>query len=194
MPATPGQVASGATVPVDDGNRPLTCDDDARIPDDGRRWEVLDGNPFVNPVPGSDPQRRSRRLQRALADGFESRDAEEFNPPIDVMPGVDDICRPDLVVVTDPAQSPPRGIEGAPSLLVEIASSTTRDDDRITRSRRYVERGVAHYRIVDPESGSIDCRRNTGSRRESAGSCRRDQALTHPVLPGLTIALEAIRR
>lgn len=184
----------GATVPVDDVNRPLTYDDYAQIPDDGRRWEVLDGNPYVNPAPGSDHQRKSRRLLHALEAWFEPRGGEVFYAPIDVLLGPNDVCQPDLVVVTDPSQVSPRGIEGAPTLLVEIASPATRNYDRITKSRRYAERGVAHYWILDPELGSIDCYRNSESRWESIGNFRRDQTLIHPDFPGLSIPLETIWR
>lgn len=49
-----------------------------------------------------------------------------------------------------------RGIEGAPTLVVEIVSPSTRETDRHTKRRLYASSGLPWYWIVDPESRAVE--------------------------------------
>jgi Uma2 family endonuclease len=49
-----------------------------------------------------------------------------------------------------------RGIEGAPTLVVEILSPSTTLIDRSTKRQLYRRYGVSHYWIVDPEARTIE--------------------------------------
>lgn len=179
----------------DDINRPLTYDDYAAIPPDGRKWEILDGDLYVTPAPNTQHQRLSFRLQRMLADYVEPRGGEVFDAPFDVIFGRHDVAQPDLVVVTDPAQLSTRGYEGTPSFLIEILSPSNRPYDRQTKSRRYLELGVAHYWIVDPELRTIDCYRAVEGHWRQVGCFGvSDRVLEHPDFPGLEIDLARLFR
>ena len=57
-------------------NRKLGYEDFAQLPDDGKRYEVLDGELCVTPSPSPVHQRLSKRLQRRLEDYFEPGDSE----------------------------------------------------------------------------------------------------------------------
>ena len=106
------------------GGEKLDYDDLAHTPDDGRRYELLDGALVVSPSPRPLHQRVSKRLSRQLEAYFESRElGEVFNAWIDVVLAFHDVVVPDLVVVTTPAQVTERAIEGSPTLLVEIGAS-----------------------------------------------------------------------
>ena len=58
---------------------------------------------------------------------------------------------PDLVVVCDPSKLTGRGCEGAPDLVVEVASPSNARMDYITKLALYERSGVREYWIVDPE-------------------------------------------
>src|SRR5262245_217399 len=132
--------------------RKLDYDDYVRLPDDGKRYEILDGELYVTPAPSPLHQRVSKRLQRKLEDYFEARRlGEVFNAPIDLILGRHDVAQPDLLVVTNPGQVSGRGIEGVPLLVVEVLSPSTRRHDREVKMRRYAALGIPHYWIVDPE-------------------------------------------
>ena len=140
--------------------RKLDYEDYARLPDDGKRYEILDGELYVTPAPSPLHQRVSKRLQRKLEDYFEARGlGEVFNAPIDMILGRHDIAQPDILVVTDPGQISGRGIEGAPLLVVEVLSPSTRRHDRQVKMARYASLAVPHYWIVDPEAHRIECYR-----------------------------------
>lgn len=186
---------------LDELTRKLTYEDYATIPADGKRWEVLDGDPYVTPAPNPFHQRAGKRLQRQLEAWFEVVDGltgrnrgEVFDAPIDVVLGPHDICQPDLVVVTDAAQISKRGIEGAPTLLVEVLSPSNRAYDRVTKARRYAAAGVVHYWIVDPDLQTVDCYRLAGDRYREMGCFPAEATLRHPDFPGLVIDLPAVWR
>src|SRR5437867_6084606 len=97
--------------------RKLGYEDYARMPDEGKRYEVLDGELYVTPAPSPLHQRLSKRLQRRLEDYFEARGLGEiFNAPIDVVLAQHDIVEPDLVIVAEPDQISARAVEGVPLL------------------------------------------------------------------------------
>ncbi|MGE0446673.1 MAG: Uma2 family endonuclease [Vicinamibacterales bacterium] len=161
----------------------------ADTPDDGLRYEILDGELYVTPSPRLTHQRVSRRLQRQLETYFaEPGVGEVFNAPADVVLGRHDVVVPDLVVVTDAAQAADdRAIMGSPVLLVEFLSPSTARRDRTIKSRRYAEHGVPHYWIVDATKQTIECYRLNERQYELVASAKGSARMAHPDFPGLTI-------
>jgi Uma2 family endonuclease len=93
--------------------RRATYEDYLRIPDDGKRYEILDGAVFMMAAPSPRHQYASKRLQRVLEDYFEgARNGLVLNAPLDVVLADDDVVQPDLVVVMDRRQVSSRGIAG----------------------------------------------------------------------------------
>ena len=175
--------------------RKLEYEDYERIPSDGNRYEVLDGELYMTPAPTPLHQRLSRRLQRTLEDYFHSRGlGEVFNAPIDLILGRHDIAQPDLLVVADPAHVTKRAIEGVPLLVVEVLSPSTRALDRSVKMRRYAELGIVHYWVLDPDAESLECLRlDAGAYRPIAAASVPD-AVGHPDWPDLVIDLAALWR
>ena len=174
--------------------RKLDYSDIERTPeDDGLRYEVLDGVLFVSPAPRPVHQRVSKRLQRQLENYFEDKGlGEVFNAPVDVLLARHDIAVPDLVLVTQPKLITERAIEGAPTLLVEVLSLSSRSRDRRLKMSRYAASGVPHYWIVDPVKQTIECYRLKGKHYTLVTSAKSPEKLTHPDWDGLTIDLDAI--
>ena len=173
----------------------LDYDDYCAIPPDGKRYELLDGQIHVTPAPSPLHQRISKRLQRLLEAYFEEPGrGEVFNAPIDVILTPHDVVQPDLVVVTDPALVSTRGIEGAPTLVIEVLSPTTTAYDRTTKAQRYAAHGIPHYWIVDPETKTIECFRHHEATYQLVGAFGPDDTLTHPDRPGLRLGLPTLWR
>jgi Uma2 family endonuclease len=84
----------------------LDYSDYARIPPDGKRYEILEGELYWTPAPSPLHQRISKRLQRTLEAYFEARSlGEVFDAPIDVILTAQDVVQPDLVVVANADRS-----------------------------------------------------------------------------------------
>ena len=178
-----------------DLKRKLDYEDYVRLPDDGKRYEILDGELYVTPSPNPYHQRLSKRLQRRREDYFEAPGvAEVFNAPTDLILGVHDIAVPDLLVVGNPEQISRRGIEGAPLLVVEVLSPSTRARDRGVKMRRYADLRIPHYWIADPDGKRIQCLRLQAGTHRLVVEAVAPETLTHPDFPGLSIDLDALWR
>ena len=170
--------------------RRVTYQDYRRFPDDGKRYEILEGEIYMTPAPTPRHQFASKRLQRVLEDYFEGpRGCLVFNAPIDVILAENDVVQPDLVVVAQGPQISARGIEGAPLVLVEILSPANPEYDRATKARRYAIRGVPHYWIVDPDARRIECYRLDGATYRLTASADRGNVLPVAEFDGLTLPL-----
>jgi Uma2 family endonuclease len=137
--------------------RRATYADYCTFPDDGMRYELIEGAIYMTPAPSTLHQFASKRLQRMLEDALEAEGTHlVFSAPIDVILSDEDVVQPDLVVAAR-SQLTRRGVEGAPLLIVEILSPSRPDYDRLTKARRYAAFGIGHYWIVDPGARTVEC-------------------------------------
>ncbi|MFW5745047.1 MAG: Uma2 family endonuclease, partial [Spirochaetota bacterium] len=108
-----------------DGKLKLTYEEYRHFPDDGKRHELIDGEHYVAPAPGTNHQSLSRHIQFQLYEQLElAGRAEVYDAPTDVELSEVDIVQPDLAVVAREREriiSPSR-IIGPPDLVVEIIS------------------------------------------------------------------------
>ena len=175
--------------------RKLDYSDLVATPDDGKRYELVEGDLFVTPSPNPVHQRVSRQLLLPLQSYFDDRSiGEVFYAPIDLILTNQDVFVPDLVVVSRPQSITKRGIEGAPLLVVEILSPSTRKRDRGLKARRYAELGVEHYWIVDPLKKRLECHRLSEGVFRLLIDAEGDAKLEHPDWDGLVIDLAALWR
>jgi Uma2 family endonuclease len=172
----------------------LDYDDYAAIPPDGNRYELLEGDLLVTPAPSPLHQWVSKRLQRQLEGYFEGRGlGRVYNAPIDVILTPHDVLQPDLVVVTDLGQVSGRGIEGPPTLLVEVLSPTTAARDRGAKSRRYATLRVPHLWLLEPDERRLECYRLEGQVYRLVVAAEGEATLEHPDWPGLAVRLAELR-
>jgi Uma2 family endonuclease len=137
----------------------LTYADYAALPDDGQRYELHEGVLSVTPAPNLDHQIVLANLFRILDRhvGSHSKGLVLF-APLDVILTDSNVVQPDLVYL-DPGQMRQRsrrGIEGPPTLLVEILSPGTARVDRTVKRALYARHGVPFYWIIDLEARSLD--------------------------------------
>ncbi len=136
----------------------LTWADYAALPDDGQRYELIDGAIVATPSPLTRHQRVSGRLLVALMRVFEQSNlGEVFKAPLDVILDAHTVVQPDLLFITTArADIIKDRIHGAPDLVIEVLSESTRRTDVRTKRGLYARHGVSHYWIVDPDIDRID--------------------------------------
>jgi Uma2 family endonuclease len=130
-----------------------------QFPDDGRRHEIIDGDHYVNPAPGTQHQSVSKHLQYQLYTKIELAGLGLFfSAPVDVQLSDFDIVQPDLVIVLNKSikRITPTKIKVAPDLVVEILSPSTAGYDNSVKKQLYERSGVAEYWVVDPFEQKID--------------------------------------
>jgi len=173
----------------------LTYRDYEALPADGRHYELHDGELFVTAAPALPHQRLVGRLFVLLRQHVEVHGlGEVFVSPVDCILSDTTVVQPDVVYL-ESARSPlasTRGIEGPPTLAVEILSRSTALADRGAKLQLYARHGIPHYWIVDPEARSIESYILTeGVLRAAARLTGTDRGSLQP-FPGLTIAVATL--
>jgi Uma2 family endonuclease len=151
------------------GDRPLTVEDLAELPDDGLRYEIDEGVLIVNAAPSDFHQLATGKLIHILADACPRGFAVMVGPAVVISPV--QVRIPDVVVVPSKRFNPEyRDIP--PVLAVEVASPSTRAYDRTRKLQVYAEFGIADYWIVgpDPEKPASRRSRSTASATGRPGS------------------------
>lgn len=133
--------------------RALTRDDLASLPDDGHRYELLDGALIVTPAPSPAHQRAVLRLGAALL-AEAPRQLDVMVAPLDVVLDDSTVLQPDILVAPRAAFTR-RDLPVAPTLAVEVLSPSTRRVDVVLKHDRYRAAGCASYWVVDPDEPSI---------------------------------------
>jgi Uma2 family endonuclease len=135
-----------------------TYDDLFSLPDDGRRYEIIEGELYEMPAPSSAHAITATRLTVALYAVLSRLGGQLIAAPLDVFFAGANPVQPDIVgILPDgPARVVPRGVEGPPDLLVEVLSPSNRDHDELTKRALYGLAGVREYWIVDPEARTIE--------------------------------------
>lgn len=123
------------------------------------RYELYDGQPVALASPSNIHQLVSGELFRQLANYLSGKRCKVYPAPFDVRlfekpgesPGnVDTVVQPDIMVICDSNKVDRHGIHGAPDLIIEILSDSTRRTDRLIKFNLYQRAGVQEYWIVDP--------------------------------------------
>ena len=178
--------------------RKLTYEDYVLFPEDGQRHEIIDGEHYVSPAPLLRHQQISMRLSSRVGTFIETNRLGEFlAAPADVLLSEHDILQPDLFFVSNERASilTPKNIQGAPDLVIEILSPSTRRLDERLKLERYELLGVREYWIVDPAGRVVVFQVDGEAFRQTAElSSEAADVLTTPLLPGLQIPLADLFR
>jgi Uma2 family endonuclease len=175
----------------------LTYDDFVQFPDDGRQHEIIEGEHYVTPSPSARHQRILLRLSYLLQSYLEAHPLGEiFIARFDVLLSEFNVFEPDLIYLSrDRAgQLTEKNLQGAPDLVVEILSPSTRLRDQRLKRQVYERTGVQEYWLIDPDADTIDVLVRGGA--EFAGPRRfmKGDVLTTELLPGLQLPLDRILR
>jgi Uma2 family endonuclease len=161
---------------------------------DGKRYEIIHGDLFVSPAP-------MRKHQLVLGNFFGllwvflkgNPIGEVLFAPFDVVLSDIDVVEPDLLFVSNARldRLTRKNAQGAPDLVVEVLSKSTRRTDETRKRRLYESVDVLEYWIVDPELETLKVYRKAGERfdRPIELSSEAGDTLTTPLLPGFAVPL-----
>jgi Uma2 family endonuclease len=171
--------------------RALTVADLVMMPDDGHRYELIDGALIVTPAPSSLHQLVHAALMELLLQG-RPEDLRVLSAPLDVVLDGSTSVQPDLLV-TRRSDLAEQNLPVAPLLVVEILSPSTRLIDLNLKRARYERAGVASYWVVDPEQPRLTAWELRQGRYVEVGDVAGDEewAATSPydvtIVPGRLI-------
>ena len=130
-------------------SRPLSRRDLQAMPDDGHRYELVDGSLIVTPAPSNRHQTAALTLAMLLHQAC-PESLKLLFAPFDVALSDHTVLQPDLLVGRR-EDFTERDLPAAPVLVIEILSSSTRSIDLTLKRARYEAAGCSSYWVVDPE-------------------------------------------
>lgn len=155
------------------------------LPDDGNRYEVIDGALLVSPAPSYLHQRALLRLYQILQPYVEEIGQDVVVAPAAVTFSKRREVQPDLFVL--PKRDGRRATRfedvGVLTLAVEVASPHTARTDRREKQRLYQSERVPEYWMVNPNARTVERWRSGIDRREVLATTLMWQPiLTHDAL------------
>lgn len=152
-----------------------TVDDLDRLPDDGLRYELVDGVLLVGPSPLVPHQLGLAALLHRLTVAAPD-DLRVLPAPLDITFSRTRLLQPDLVVLRA-EQLTGRKVEGLPLLAVEVLSASTRATDLTLKRHVFEQAGVPSYWLLDPEAPSLTVLELLDRGYREVASAQGDEAL-----------------
>ena len=169
----------------------LTYKDYEAFPDDGNRYEIIDGEVYVTAAPSVPHQRAVLRLSRYLDEHAEQHNlGEVFTSPIAVVLSPSDVFEPDVIYISRERSvmiDRDRVMRGAPDLCIEVASDSTRHADRTVKFERYAYFRVPEYWIVDTQTRVVAVIVLEADKYTLLATAQGDDYISSRVLPHLDL-------
>jgi Uma2 family endonuclease len=167
-----------------------TSADLAILPDDGKRYEIIDGELYISQQPHWHHQRACGKICAALEAWSIQTGAGEANLAPGVIFADDDDVAPDVVWISQARRATALGADGhlhaAPELVVEVLSPGTTNErrDREAKLKLYSRRGVLEYWILDWRTQQVEVHRREELALRLVATLHPTETLTSPLLPG----------
>ena len=170
-------------------------------PEDGQRYELLEGIPFELNAPSVEHQQLVGGLHYELEHHQRERiklggggaPCVIVESPVDVILSDITVLQPDLIVVCNPAIIVNGRVRGAPDLVVEVLSPSTAARDKKQKRRLYQAAGVQQYLVIDPTYRCAELYiRGSDGRYAAPEVLDAGDVLTLQVAPDFTLTLSDI--
>jgi Uma2 family endonuclease len=175
----------------------LTYADLVALPADGKRYELHEGEIYVTASPRPRHQKVVGNLYLIIAEHVRRFGlGEVFLSPIDVILSEVTVVVPDLVYLDAGRleRVSDRGIEGPPTLAIEVLSPTTASADRGVKQQLSARYGVPHYWIVDLDARVIETYHLAGDTYEPGPRLDGTTPAALPPFPDLLLDPAAVWR
>ena len=166
-----------------------TYDDLLALPDDGKRYEIIEGVLHEMPAASMDHAEIITNLMvYFFGPLMKALGIRAYAAPVDVFIRGGSPVQPDILVLLAEQLTlrSKRGVEGPPALVVEVLSPSNAGHDHITKRALYARAGVREYWIVSPEARIVEILVLDGERYAVHARVGGDEPLTSPTLPALT--------
>lgn len=168
------------------------------FPENGKRYEIIDGELYVSTAPRYEHQRACRNISRALDEWSRQTRLGEPIEGAGLIFAEDNDVIPDVVWISRERRDKTLGADGhfhaAPELVVEVLSFTGSNErrDREAKLKLYSRRGVKEYWIVNWLMRNIEVYRRRGRSLKLFATVRSAETLTTPLLPGFSCRVRDI--
>ncbi len=137
----------------------FTYEDYVSLPDNGKRYQVIEGEIYMVPAPAPWHQDIVGKLFVLLRTFVEARGlGKVYFAPCDVILSEEDIVQPDIFFISKEREHiiTEKNIQGAPDIVIEIMSHFTAKLDKTAKLKLYERSGVKEYWLVDPDRKEVE--------------------------------------
>ena len=169
----------------------MTVIDLEAMPEDGNRYEVIEGELFVSCAPGLTHQQVATNIVVYIRNFVDKNPIGRVFPTVGLILSEFSGVIPDIVFFrherTEEIVSGER-LTGPPDLVIEILSPGTENmkRDRVAKRQLYGKHGVAEYWTVDPENRALEVYRLQSGSLELIATLTDDDEVSSSLLPGFT--------
>jgi Uma2 family endonuclease len=170
-----------------------TYEDYAALPEDGNRYEIIDGVLYMAASPNTNHQSATGFIHHhLLVYVYYAQKGRVFIAPFDVKLPSGTTVQPDITVVLNTNLNiiTPDKVQGAPDLVVEVSSPSTSYYDRNKKKRTYEQNAVKEYWIVDSETQEVEVFELQSGAYVSLGTFRGKSTLPTKVVPNFPVRVE----
>lgn len=171
----------------------FTYQDYLDLPEDGKRYEVINGDLIMVPGPNTDHQDVSGNLEFELRMFVKKHQiGKVYDAPYDVVLSENNVLQPDIMFVSNENSKiiTEKNITGPPDLVIEILSPETGYYDLTEKKEIYAEFDVKEYWIVDPKKQWVEIYANDNKKFKSEQRLEKSGILKSRVLDGFEISLQ----
>jgi Uma2 family endonuclease len=175
-----------------------TTADLALFPDNGRRYEIIDGELFMSKQPHWHHEETIAAIIAQLYAWSERSGLGRVSPTPGIVFGDVDNVIPDVVWISNERLSKLMDaaghLTGAPELVVEVLSfgAENEDRDRKLKLKLYESRGVLEYWIADWRLKQIEVYRRDAGQLKFVSVFLPDDMLASPLLPGFACEVKRL--
>lgn len=164
----------------------------AALPEDGHRYEIIQGMLMMSPAPEMAHQGVVSLIHNYLFNQiFSTNRGLVFTGPVDVVLSPQKVVQPDvLVLLADHLdQMQEKCIRGAPDLVVEVISPGSFTYDRMVKHDLYEQAGVSEYWLVNVREECMEVFVLEMGRYRSLGIFREEQVLQSRLVPQASVSV-----
>ena len=164
------------------------------LPEDGTRYEIIEGDLYVLPRVGSVHATVVMNLILELLPFVRSLGGQLVTAPLDVFFPRADPVQPDILAILPGSRAigGGRGVEGPPDLVIEVVSPGHRVHDLLTKRALYGLVGVREYWVVDPADRTVEILTLDRDALRTLQTASGEDIVISPLLGGFTLPLATI--
>jgi Uma2 family endonuclease len=175
----------------------LTVADLDLMPEDGNRYEIIEGDIFMSRAPSFQHQLVVQHFGRQIGNYLDDNPIGVFAPAPGVIFDEYNGVIPDLVFISNERRAQVAGgekITGAPDIVIEVLSPGPDNErrDREVKRRLYSKFGVREYWIDDLENRRIEIYRLKDNVLEAVRTVGEKDEITTDLLPGFRCSVQSI--
>lgn len=173
----------------------FTYEDYLELPDDGNRYELIDGELYMSTTPTPNHQFIADNFLVALSNYLKKNPiGKVVSAPLEVFFSETNLAQPDVMFISKARLNiiKPAQVKGAPDLVIEVLSPSTEKRDRTVKLKMYARFGVLEYWLPKEKTATVEIFRLLDGELVPVVRLGKSDVLTSPLFPGLEIPLDEI--